>query len=291
MRLVDARRLTGPNLLARIAARRRRARRSTPADVLEHARDGLPRRSSRACATALGLSADVELDRAPRIAGGAVIAYEAPIDVMLAVHRDERVGGARRRARSSRSRAPLPLEPKRTEIEAMLARDRSPRDARARRRGGAARTPVPLGRRRGQRRRGLALGVLAARTRCPTSPTSPGTTLGAIPIALVTGTNGKTTSSRLLARIAREAGLRVGASRRATRSSSAPRSSTTATGPGPAAARTVLRRTRRRLRRARDGARRHPPARPRDRRVRRRADHERERRSHRAATASTTSRR
>jgi len=35
--------------------------------------------------------------------------------------------------------------------------------------------------------------------------------LGAIPVALVTGTNGKTTSTRLLARMAREAGFRVGA--------------------------------------------------------------------------------
>jgi UDP-N-acetylmuramyl tripeptide synthase len=34
--------------------------------------------------------------------------------------------------------------------------------------------------------------------------------LGSIPIALVTGTNGKTTSTRLLARVVREAGIRVG---------------------------------------------------------------------------------
>src|SRR5690606_22265348 len=65
--------------------------------------------------------------------------------------------------------------------------------------------------------------------------------LGTIPIALVTGTNGKTTTTRLLARIAREAGLRPGATS----------SDCITVGDevieqgdwtGPAAARTVLRR-------------------------------------------------
>lgn len=44
----------------------------------------------------------------------------------------------------------------------------------------------------------------------PEAGAIPWASLGAVPIALVTGTNGKTTSARLLARIARRAGFHVG---------------------------------------------------------------------------------
>ena len=45
----------------------------------------------------------------------------------------------------------------------------------------------------------------------PTSSSVPWSTLGAVPVALVTGTNGKTTTTRLLASVLRAAGLVVGA--------------------------------------------------------------------------------
>ena len=237
MRLVDTRRLTGPNHLAR-----------TPlvlvevgldeGETVEHALAAYRSELARMRA-ALGLPTDVEVIHRGHT-GGAVFGYEVPIDVMLA-WAEISEWAAESAAELLAKREPHALEPKRGEIEAMLIRDRNPKllalvhEARTRN------LPllwddelVTLG--SGRRSASFAKDAL------PDVGAVAWETLGSIPTALVTGTNGKTTSSRLLARIATEAGLCVG---------------TTSTGgitvgaetledgdwTGPAAARIVLRRT------------------------------------------------
>lgn len=206
MQLVDPRRLTGPNHLSR-----------SPLVIVElaldaegdraHAREAYLRELGRLRA-ALGFPASVTgvLERTHR--GGTVIAYAEPIDVMLACT-EMSEWAAFSACEVLSGRAPFPLEPKRSEIEAMLARDRSPRllalEAESARRNvpffwDDERVSVGMGRD----------SVSWARGELPTTSEVPWERLGRIPIALVTGTNGKTTSTRLLARIAREAGKRVG---------------------------------------------------------------------------------
>jgi UDP-N-acetylmuramyl tripeptide synthase len=235
MLLVDARRLTGPNLLARTPQVVVELALDVP-DVLEHARDAYLQELAR-MRTALGFSSDVTtLVRAHR--GGAVIAYEAPLDVMLACT-EMSEWAALSACEILTSRAPAEIEPKRTEIEAMLVRDRSPNMlavcAEAKRRGlpflwDDETVSVGAGSR----------SVSWPRFAVPALEAVPWEKLGTIPIALVTGTNGKTTSSRLLARLVREAGHRVGST-----SSDAITVGTQVIDEGdwtgPAAARTVLR--------------------------------------------------
>jgi cyanophycin synthetase len=236
MQLVDTRRLTGPNHLAR-----------APLVIVELAFassdsvDGAVstyRRELARMRESLALPGDVAL--VTRVHhGGAVLGYEAPIDVMLACA-EMSEWAAESAIEVLGGRAPLPLDPKRAEIVEMLARDRNPRLValveQARVHGVPLLwddTVVSLG--SGRFCRSYPEGEV------PDPDSVPWTELGAIPTVLVTGTNGKTTSSRLLARVATEAGLRVG---------------TTSTGgitvgselledgdwTGPAAARIVLRR-------------------------------------------------
>ncbi|MBX3199266.1 MAG: hypothetical protein KF894_14130 [Labilithrix sp.] len=206
VRLVDARRLTGPNLLSR-----------SPLVIVELAiDDGEDRARAREAylgelgrlRAALGLSAAVEwLERPHR--GGTVVGYAASIDVMLPCA-EMSEWAALSACAIAAGRAPLALEPKRADIEAMLAASRSPRlSALA---GEAGRRGVPLL----WDDAAVSLG-LGARSACwtrdalPAADAVPWESLGRIPIALVTGTNGKTTTTRLLARMGREAGRRVGA--------------------------------------------------------------------------------
>lgn len=205
MRLVDARRLTGPNHLARaplviveVAL--------DPSESAEGARDAFRAELLRMRA-AFGLPGDVTmLTRLHH--GGAVFAYEAPVDTMLACA-EMSEWAAESAAEVLASRPARSIEPKRAAIAEMLARDHNPAllalAAEARRRD------VPLlwdddvvslgtGRR----------SQTFAKAEMPDVASVAWDTLGAIPTVLVTGTNGKTTSSRLLARIATEAGLCVG---------------------------------------------------------------------------------
>ncbi len=205
MDLVDARRLTGPNLLARsplviveIALGPEEDRATARASYL--AELGRMRR-------ALGLRPEVSSLERPHH-GGTVIAYAEPIDVMLACTEMSEWAGLSA-CEIMAGRAPLPLTPKRDEIEAMLERDRSPR-LRALE-GEAARRGIPL--LWDDESISLGLGCRSVTFRRDSLPESSEVlweTLGRIPVALVTGTNGKTTSTRLLARIAREAGKHVG---------------------------------------------------------------------------------
>jgi cyanophycin synthetase len=205
MRLVDARRLTGPNHLAR-----------APLVIVEVALD--PSESASAACdayltellrmrAAFGLVGDVTmLTRLHH--GGAVFAYEAPLDTMLACA-EMSEWAAESAAEVLASRPARSVEPKRAAIAEMLERDHDPAlvalAAEARRRG----LPllwdddvVSLG--TGRRSQTFA------KAEMPAVDSVAWDTLGAIPTVLVTGTNGKTTSSRLVARIATEAGLCVG---------------------------------------------------------------------------------
>jgi UDP-N-acetylmuramyl tripeptide synthase len=107
-------------------------------------------------------------------------------------------------------RSPLPLEPKQSEIDAMLGRDRSPRllalEAEARRRD------LPLLWDDEEVSIGLGRGSSASWPRhdLPAIGDVRWDRLGRIPVVLITGTNGKTTSTRWLGRVAAEAGKRVG---------------------------------------------------------------------------------
>jgi len=155
---------------------------------------------------ALGFPADVEL---------IVRIHRSGVDIAYAIAIDQMLGAAEMSEWAVLSaveclagRAPLPLEPKRNEVEAILASERSPRLLllvdEAKRRG------LPLlwddeivsigsGRR----------SVSFPKTDLPEVGAVLWEAIGTIPIAMVTGTNGKTTSSRLLARMGTEALLRV----------------------------------------------------------------------------------
>ena len=205
MRLVDARRITGPSHLAR-----------TPLVVVELALD--PEESQERVREAyaaelarmrvsLGLESAVELVvRAHH--GGVVLGYEAPIDVMLSCA-EMSEWAALSACDVLASGEAHALEPKRTEIEAILATEASPGLLTLA--GAARQRSVPLLWDEaivsiGAGRRSLSF----PRSALPDVASVPWADVGAIPIALVTGTNGKTTSSRLLARIAKEAGLCAG---------------------------------------------------------------------------------
>ncbi|MFO0617403.1 MAG: Mur ligase family protein [Polyangiaceae bacterium] len=235
MRLVDARRLTGPSHLA-----------ERPLVLVDLALD--PGERVDACVDAyvnelsrirdaLGLPARVApIVLPPR--RGALVAYEAPIDTMLAFAEMSEWAGESA-AEVVGARDPLPLEPKQAEVAEMLAQLSSPRllalAAEAGRRGlpllwDDERVSVGLG----------ARSVCFARSAIPEADAVAWDAVDRVPVAMITGTNGKTTCTRLLARIAAEAGHVVG---------STSSEGITIAGveidkgdwTGPAAARTVLR--------------------------------------------------
>jgi UDP-N-acetylmuramyl tripeptide synthase len=205
MRLVDARRLTGPNHLSRSPLVIVEID-LDPAESVEEVRAVYLRELVR-MREALGLGgAPSLLTRAHR--GGAIFAYEAEIDTMLA-HAEISEWAAESAADVFAGKGARSVETKRGDALALLARDRSPRLLAlvddARRRG----VPlfwdddaVSLG--AGKNAASFARGALPD----PSAVAWDG--LGSIPTVLVTGTNGKTTSSRLLARVATEAGLVAG---------------------------------------------------------------------------------
>jgi len=157
-------------------------------------------------ASALGLSLP---DAAARVyRGGAMMTFSAPIDVLLPAT-DASEWAAMSAASLGRGEGALPLEPRRAEIAALIAEKRSPRllalEAEATRRA----LPFMWD------DEGVSVG--AGLRSCtwtydalPEVSSVAWSELGAIPLALVTGTNGKTTSVRLLGRILKLAGHVVG---------------------------------------------------------------------------------
>lgn len=199
MRLEDARRLTGPNLYGPrplVIAEGQLEACEGPAAACRDVQAQVDRMRA-----ALGL-APVALRVLHSTPGWVALGFEAPLDELL-------VGAEL--LEWAATGAGQPLEPKRGELVALLARERNPRlpalEAEAARRG----VPflwdddeVSLG--HGKR------SVSYARHELPEVAAVPWSTLGAMPIALVTGTNGKTTSTRLLARMVEAGGRAVGSS-------------------------------------------------------------------------------
>ncbi len=207
MLLVDARRLTGPNHMARAPLVLVEIS-LEPAEALEIVLSAYLGELWRV-RHALGLPTSVTPVVRPH-QGGAVIGYEAPIDEMLACT-EMSEWAALSATELLAGREPFALEPRLAEIETILARDRNPRllalAAEARRRD----LPFLWD----DLEVSVGTGHLCASFSIASIPAVadvPWDTLGAIPVALITGTNGKTTSSRLLARVATEAGFRVGTS-------------------------------------------------------------------------------
>lgn len=205
MRLLEGRRLTGPNHLSlrplvavEIA--------TNEGEALEPCVTAFAAQLAR-MREALGLLDTVTLTVRPH-RGGAVLAYAAPPDLMLACV-DVSEWAATSASAVVAGQPALDLEPRRAELAAMLQSARRPRLAEllaeAERRGVAALwddeiTSFGLGRR----------SVSYRNEALPLPAEIPWDTLGSLPVALVTGTNGKTTSSRLLAHVAKAAGYVVG---------------------------------------------------------------------------------
>lgn len=240
MLLVDARRLTGPNLLAWCPLVVVELALDVP-DDLAHACDAYFSELARIRA-AVGVTPEV-IAPASRVVrrhrGGAVVAYSAPLDLMLACA-EMSEWAALSACEILASRQPLSLAAKAEEVSALLTRDRSPQMValadEAKRRGlpflwDDKEVSVGVG----------ARSITYARSAIPDTSGVPWADLGSIPIALITGTNGKTTTTRLLAKMAMEAGRKVGSS-----SSDALTVGDdvidTGDWTGPVAARTILRR-------------------------------------------------
>ncbi len=204
MQFVDSWRLFGPNVQTRGPA--------TLAEVALEAGDdvGAAVKAWNGELARMGAALGVVVgDTAARVyRGGAVLTFPGPIDVLLPLT-DLNEWAAMSAASILGGTGPLPLEPTRESLAAAFALVRSPGllalEAEAERRA------IPMiwdddGLTLGQGRTSLtwAPGAL------PPVDDVPWGELAAIPVALVTGTNGKTTSARLLARILKHAGYRVG---------------------------------------------------------------------------------
>ena len=205
MRLLEGRRLTGPNHLAleplvvvEVAL--------DPGEALEPGVAAFAAQLGR-MREALGLFDVVTLGVRPH-RGGAVLSYAAPRDVMLAcVEVSEWAATSASAVVAGQPQSDL--EPRRAVIAKMLQDAHNVRllelFAEAERRN----VPIlwddevtSLGH--------CARSVSYPTAKLPGFTEVPWDTLGTVPVALVTGTNGKTTSSRLLAHVAKAAGFVVG---------------------------------------------------------------------------------
>ncbi len=205
MRLVDARRLTGANLLSRrplVVVEIALDEGEHVARALEVYREELARIRS-----AVGLPPEVEPCVREHL-GGAVFGYQTPIDTMLA-SAEMSEWAATSAAAMLAGGARLDPAGKVVEIEAILVRDRNPHILGLQRASAErsvpflwddAATSVGLGRR----------SLTWTNDRVPDPTDVPWAAVGRVPVAMVTGTNGKTTTTRLLAQMAREGGGVVG---------------------------------------------------------------------------------
>jgi cyanophycin synthetase len=201
MHLVDSWRLTGPNLYARVplALAEVAFDGDDPATAFDAWKGELAR-----IAGAAGLSYESPAARFFR--GGAAFTFAARIDaLLLATHvTDKAVEAA---GAILAGRAPRPLGEMLAELALVPPSDPklASLEEEARRRGAPFLwddDAVTLG--MGKRSRTFAMGALPGVTEVPWAD------VGAIPVVLVTGTNGKTTTARLAARMVRSAGLVVG---------------------------------------------------------------------------------
>ena len=202
MRLLDSRRLAGPGLLLDRAGAVLDVEIKDAASGESGDRRLAGRRDAHARCGRLG----GERVAVRRYAGGASLAISAPPDALYASYRSQRLGMGRRRGRGCRAgRSPISATAG-ERLHAAIAAERNPALLAIRERRALARSHLPE--RRGDRldRRGDAgiFSVLAKR--CPQPTTVDWSRAHEIPVALVTGSNGKTTVVRLLAAMATAAG-------------------------------------------------------------------------------------
>ncbi len=202
MRIVDSRRLRGPNLqtsgpaaLAEVAFEEGEA----PGQAVE-----AWRRELRRMLEALGMPSAAGEARARVYPGGAALTFPAPIDVLLAATEVNEWA-----IDSAAFRADEPFETARQRLAARLAEEARPILVALR--SEASRRGVPFlwdddAVTLGMARRSRTFGM----DHLPQPADVPWHELGRIPTALVTGTNGKTTCTRLVARMAKQAGFVAG---------------------------------------------------------------------------------
>jgi cyanophycin synthetase len=204
MLLVDSWRLFGPNLQTRGPAALAEVSFEEGEDVVRAV--SAWRVELLRMGTAVGLETP---DAAARVyRGGAVLTFSATIDRLLPAT-DVNEWAVTSAASVLRGEGPSSLEPQRTEIAAALVARASPGLLALEAESAARHVPflwddesITLG--AGKRSRTWAMAAL------PAVEAVQWAELGPIPLALVTGTNGKTTSVRLLARILELAGRTVG---------------------------------------------------------------------------------
>lgn len=138
--------------------------------------------------------------------GGVSLLLSAPIDVLM-VATDLNEWAVASAIERLAGREPLPLEPRGAELQVMVAQQSNPRLLALAREAAEHDLPflwdddiVSIG--LGVHSQSWPLGALPE--------TVAWSKLGRIPVALITGTNGKTTCARLVARMAKEAGFVVG---------------------------------------------------------------------------------
>lgn len=203
MILLDARRLTGPNLYTRVPAvivELRLDPHEEPASIAVRFFDELSRMMN-----AVGLTPpDSSARTMVPFRAGAALLFTGPIDTLLAAA-EVAEWAAESTTALLAGQAPRALAPKASELAAMVAQQRSP--ALLSLQAQAAAHGLPL----------LwddASVSVGAGARCRSWPRDalpppeqvPWAQLGGIPIALITGTNGKTTSARLIARMVKAGG-------------------------------------------------------------------------------------
>jgi UDP-N-acetylmuramyl tripeptide synthase len=205
LEVLDSRRLTGPNILtdrpAAIIDVRLEAHR-VPAFV-----DAWRARAS-AMLAAVGWDPAELLER--RTAGGVSLGFPAPIDALYAATEinDWACEAARRQLDQGEQPA---LEPAAARLRELIGEERNPRLLRLAE--AAAARDVPLLHDDDHASLGLGIHSQCWPVRTVPAPDAvPWERYGRIPVGLVTGTNGKTTTVRLAAAMARAAGYAVGTS-------------------------------------------------------------------------------
>ena len=201
MELLDSRRLTGPNLYADAVGVIAEIVDADPVRAIAAWRGELAR-----ILAALGWSTAAVHARA--YAGGAALFFTAPLDVLLPATEVNEWAVASA-ASLLAGEPPLELEPALAVLRPAIEQARRPAVVALRTAAFVRDIPMILD------DEGLTLGwghrgITYALDQLPDVVDVPWARLGAIPVALVTGTNGKTTTTRLVARMVRLAGHHVG---------------------------------------------------------------------------------
>lgn len=206
MRILDSRRLRGPSLGA--AGPGAMAEVSLEEGESSEGAEAAWRKALARMAKALDRESLAEGASVRRFAGGLALYVPAPVDALLAVTdlNEWAIDEATRALRGQPSRT---IARARQELAARFREEASPRLVSLEKAARARDVPflfdddtVTLGH--------AQHAASYARDAIPRVSDVPWSAVGRIPVAIVTGTNGKTTTTRLVARMAKEAGLVVG---------------------------------------------------------------------------------